>query len=50
MFLLPVESASLVRLAYRLGARNCEMHAAQTRGDAQPFRGVTFPTFVPETG
>ena len=50
VFLLPVESAAVVRLAYRLGARNCEMHAAQTRGEAQPFRGVTIPTFMPETG
>jgi GNAT superfamily N-acetyltransferase len=50
VFLLPVESASVVRLAYRLGARNCEMHAAQARGEAQPFRGVTIPTFMPETG
>ncbi len=50
LLLLPVECGSLVRLAYRLGGRNCEMHAAQCRGEAQPFRGVTFPTFMPETG
>lgn len=49
-FLLPVECAELVRLAYRLGGRNVEMHAAQVRGPAQPFRGVSFPTFMPETG
>jgi GNAT superfamily N-acetyltransferase len=49
-FLLPVECAELVRLAYRLGGRNVEMHAAQVRGTAQPFRGVSFPTFMPETG
>jgi hypothetical protein len=50
LLLLPVECSSLVGLAYRLGGRNCELHAAQTRGEAQPFRGVTFPTFMPETG
>jgi GNAT superfamily N-acetyltransferase len=50
LLLLPVECSSLVRFAYRLGGRNCEMHAAQVRGEAQPFAGVTFPTFLPETG
>lgn len=49
-FLLPVECAELVRLAYRLGGRNTELHVAQVRGEAQPFRGVSFPTFMPETG
>jgi GNAT superfamily N-acetyltransferase len=49
-FLLPVECTELVRLAYRLGGRNVEMHAAQVRGEAAPFRGVSFPTFMPETG
>jgi GNAT superfamily N-acetyltransferase len=49
-FLLPVECSELVRLAYRLGARNVEMHAAQVRGESPPFRGVSFPTFMPETG
>ena len=50
VFLLPVECAELVRLAYRLGGRNVEMHAAQVRGESEPFRGVSFPTFMPETG
>jgi GH24 family phage-related lysozyme (muramidase) len=49
VFLLPVSAASLVRLAYSWGARNCEMHFAQALGEAQPFRGVTMPTFLPET-
>jgi GNAT superfamily N-acetyltransferase len=49
-FLLPVECSELVRLAYRLGGRNTETHVAQVRGAAQPFRGVSFPTFMPETG
>ena len=50
VFLVPAECSELVRLAYRLGGRNVEMHAAQVRGDSQPFRGVSFPTFMPETG
>jgi len=49
-FLVPVECSELVKLAYRLGGRNTELHAAQVRGDSQPFRGVSFPTFMPETG
>ena len=43
-------ATELVRLLYRLGGRNCEVHAAQVRGGAEPFRGVSFPTFMPETG
>lgn len=50
LVLVPVETPQLVRLLYRLGGRNCELHAAQCRGEAQAFRGVTFPTFMPETG
>jgi hypothetical protein len=50
LVLVPAECADLVRLLYRLGGRNCEVHAAQARGEAQPFRGVSFPTFMPETG
>jgi GNAT superfamily N-acetyltransferase len=49
-FLLPAECSELVRLAYRLGGRNTELHVAQVRGESQPFRGVSFPTFMPETG
>jgi GNAT superfamily N-acetyltransferase len=50
LVLVPTECPALVRLLYRLGGRNCEVHAAQARGEAQAFRGVTFPTFMPETG
>lgn len=50
LFLLPVTAAECVRLAYSWGARNCEMHVAQSLGPAQPVRGVTMPTFMPETG
>jgi GNAT superfamily N-acetyltransferase len=50
VFLLPVEKAALVRHAYGWGARNCELHLCQVRGEFQPFRGVSMPTFLPETG
>ena len=49
VFLLPVEYPGLARLAYDWGARNVELHFAQVLGDAPPFRGVTMPTFLPET-
>jgi GNAT superfamily N-acetyltransferase len=50
VFLVPCGYGDLVRTLYRWGARNCELHLAQVRGQAQPFRGVTMPTFMPETG
>jgi len=49
-FVVPVECSELVRLGYRLGGRNTELHVAQVRGPAESFRGPTFPTFMPETG
>ncbi|HEU0138717.1 MAG TPA: GNAT family N-acetyltransferase [Bryobacteraceae bacterium] len=50
LFLLPVEKAALVRLAYDWGARNCELHLCQVRGEFQPFRGISMPSFLPESG
>jgi GNAT superfamily N-acetyltransferase len=50
VFLIPAEKDQLVRQMYERGARNCELHFCQVRGEFQPFRGVTMPTFLPETG
>lgn len=50
VFLVPVRFPGLVATLYEWGARNCELHVAQVRGDAQPFAGITMPTFMPETG
>ncbi len=50
VFLVPVHCGALVRQLYRWGARNCEMHLGQSFGPAQSPRGVTMPTFLPETG
>ncbi len=50
LVLVPTDRAELSRLLYALGGRNCELHAAQVRGPAEPFRGVSLPTFLPETG
>lgn len=45
-----MESAGLVRKLYELGARNSELHFCQVRGEFQPFRGLSLPSFLPETG
>jgi len=50
LFLLPVECDEMVRQMYSLGAKNCDVHFCQVRGHFQPFRGVTVPTFLPESG
>lgn len=49
VFLVPMEKANLVRLMYDWGAKNCEMHFCQVRGAFQPFRGVSMPSFLPES-
>jgi GNAT superfamily N-acetyltransferase len=50
VFLVPVHCGELVAQLYRWGARNCELHVGQSCGPAQTPRGVTMPTFLPETG
>ena len=50
VFLVPVDRLSLVRTLYGWGARNCELHVHQVRGDWQSCAGVNMPTFMPETG
>jgi hypothetical protein len=49
VLLVPVESEALVQTLYSWGARNCEIHFAQVRGEYQPSSGVMMPTFMPET-
>ena len=50
VFLVPAQSAQLVQTLYDWGARNCELHFAQIRGDFREPTGVIMPTFMPETG
>jgi len=50
VFLIPVDRPKLVGQMYSWGARNCELHFCQVRGEFQPFRGINMPTFLPETG
>ena len=49
VWLVPVECTQMTGPLYRLGARNCELHFSQVRGAWTPFRGVSMPTFLPET-
>ncbi len=50
VFLVPVERGRMVRQMYDWGARNCELHFYQVRGEFRPFQGISMPTFLPETG
>lgn len=49
-FILPSRCASLVRQAYEWGAKNRETNLLSVRGEAPAIRGVTLPTFLPESG
>lgn len=49
-FILPSKCSSLVQRAYAWGARNRETNLLSVLGDAPPMRGVTLPTFLPESG
>ena len=49
VFLVPCAVAGLVRTAYSWGARNVELHVAQSTAPVASARGVVFPTFMPET-
>ena len=49
VFVVPVEKDKLVQRLYGWGARNCELHFCQVRGEFQPYRGVNLPTYLPET-
>ena len=50
IFLVPVKCGKLVAQMYQWGARNTEMHVAQSFGPADEANGVVMPTFLPETG
>lgn len=50
VFLVPTDDEKLVSALYGIGARNCELHFAQVRGETKPSHGVVMPTFMPETG
>lgn len=47
--LVPCSSLELRHFAYSLGGKNTELHIAQCRGTAPILKGLTFPTFMPES-
>ncbi len=49
VFLLPTTETQLVQTAYGWGAKNCELHVSQCRGEWFEPRGVVMPTFLPES-
>lgn len=49
VFLAPCAAAKLVRTAYSWGARNVELHVAQSTAPIAQAKGIVFPTFMPET-
>lgn len=49
VFLVPCAAADLVRTAYSWGARNVELHVAQSTAPVSSAQGIVFPTFMPET-
>lgn len=48
--LVPAGRPGLVQQLYSVGFKNSELSLFQSRGEAQPFRGIVIPTFMPETG
>lgn len=50
LLLVPAAEQEMVGALYAAGARNCELHVAQVRGEAQEVGGIVMPTFMPETG
>lgn len=49
VFLVPATESQLVQTAYAWGAKNCELHVSQCRGEWSAPTGVVMPTFMPES-
>jgi len=49
VFLAACAASALVRTAYSWGARNVELHVAQSTAPVAGAKGIVFPTFMPET-
>ena len=49
LVLVPSERRAIVEQMYAWGGRISELHFCQVRGEFQPFRGVSMPTFMLET-
>lgn len=49
VLLIPATARTLLQRLYTLGGRNIELHALQVRGKPMPSKGISLPTFLPET-
>ncbi|MDO4586369.1 MAG: GNAT family N-acetyltransferase [Planctomycetia bacterium] len=49
VWLIPTNCLKIRDAMFQIGARNCELHIAQVRGNYQPADGIVLPTFMPET-
>lgn len=49
LFLVPCAAAGLVQTVYGWGGKNVELHVAQSLGPVPECRGLSFPTFLPES-
>lgn len=49
VWLVPADRSKIADAMYALGARNCELHLAQSTGTPPQISGVVMPTFMPET-
>jgi GNAT superfamily N-acetyltransferase len=49
VWLVPSNRPAITKAMYGLGAKNCELHLAQTTGTPPPITGVIMPSFMPET-
>ncbi len=49
VFLVPCAATTVVRSAYAWGARNVELHVAQSTAPVTGAKGIVFPTFLPES-
>jgi len=50
LLVVPMEKRKIVEQMYAWGASNVETHLKQVWGEFQDFRGVSLPSFLPETG
>jgi GNAT superfamily N-acetyltransferase len=49
VFLVPCAASGLVKTLYGWGARNIELHVAQSTAQGPAAKGISFPTFLPES-
>lgn len=50
LLVVPMNKRKIVEQMYAWGASNVETHLKQVWGEFQAFRGVSLPSFLPETG